>query len=427
MARTPRRKTADTSSSTASTAAAGAPKGGDRKDLAKGKRNRESAEGDDDANKVKKMYDWRKYRKKCSTDGCKNYEVNGGVCKKHGAVVTRKLCSVERCTNIAQKGGVCIKHGAKVKQCSRDGCTKHVQNGGLCIKHGAKVKRCSHDGCTKQVKNGGLCVKHGAEVKRCSSEGCTTYARPGFEVCIKHGAKVKLCSSEGCNNKAIKGGKCWTHGGKPPKCSSSGCQNYSDRKGVCIRHGARVKECKSEGCSYLAWRGGFCYRHREDRLTATEVITEGDAESVPALPPIDLTALPPVETGPNEDAELESSEDCDLCYVRYNVDDLVKCASDSACTKSICHDCLIRNFLRPWKVDGGRLTNYDPTNCPYCLTEGAFSLDETDAAIVEREVATMYSEMHTFEEATEGASYASTNHEQGDEEYFPSGEEDDDE
>jgi hypothetical protein len=126
------------------------------------------------------------------------------------------------------------------------------------------------------------------------------------------------------------------------------------------------------------------------------VITEGAAVSVPALPPIDLPAL---QEGPSEDAELESSEDCGICYETFNVDDLVKCASDSACTKSICHDCLIRNFLRPWKLDGGRLTNYDPTKCPYCLTEGAFSLDETDAAIVDREVATMYSEMHTFEEA----------------------------
>ena len=67
------------------------------------------------------------------------------------------------------------------------------------------------------------------------------------------------------------------------------------------------QESKSEGCSYLAWRGGFCYRHREDRLTATEVMTEGVEVSVPALPPLDLLAIPPAETGPNESAELESS------------------------------------------------------------------------------------------------------------------------
>ncbi len=117
---------------------------------------------------------------------------------------------------------------------------------------------------------------------------------------------------------------------------------------------------------------------------------------------------------------VSSEHHCDICYETHNVDDLVKCASDSACTKSICHDCLVRNFLRPWKLDGGRLTNYDPTKCPYCLTEGAFSLDETDKAIVEREVDTMYSEsdMYAFEQATVGASYASSSHEQGDGEWL---------
>jgi len=34
------------------------------------------------------------------------------VCKRHGAKVKVKLCSSEGCTNIVVKGGVCIRHGA---------------------------------------------------------------------------------------------------------------------------------------------------------------------------------------------------------------------------------------------------------------------------------------------------------------------------
>jgi hypothetical protein len=432
MARRTPRKTADTSSSTASAAVGAVAKGAGRKGPATNKRKRESSGKDGGDNNVKKR-DWRKYQKICSADGCTKQAITGfEVCMKHGATYTKKRCSKKGCSNQVIKGGVCVRHGAKVKQCSEEGCTKQAQNGyGVCVQHGAKVKLCSSEGCPNQARNGGVCMKHGAKVKRCSIEECTNFAQNGG-VCVKHGAKVKqykyLCSNEGCKNKAKRGGKCWTHGGKPPKCSNPECQNYADSKGVCVRHGARIKECKSEGCSYLAWRGGFCYRHREDRLTATEVITEGVEVSVPALPPIDL---PAPQEGPSEDAELESIEDCGICYKAYNIDDLVKCGSDTSCAKSICHDCLIRNFLCPSKLDGGQLTNYDPTKCPYCLTKGAFSLDETDGAIVEREVATMYSEsgMYAFEQATVGASYASTSHEQGDlSDWEPnSGEEYDDE
>jgi hypothetical protein len=45
---------------------------------------------------------------------------------------------------------VCIRHGAKVKLCSSDGCTNIAVKGGVCIRHGAeKKKRCSSEGCTK--------------------------------------------------------------------------------------------------------------------------------------------------------------------------------------------------------------------------------------------------------------------------------------
>ena len=61
---------------------------------------------------------------------------------------------------------MCVRHGAKRKLCSSEGCTNKVIEGGVCRKHGAKVKRCSSEGI-----NNGVCVKHGAKVKRCSPEG----------------------------------------------------------------------------------------------------------------------------------------------------------------------------------------------------------------------------------------------------------------
>jgi hypothetical protein len=85
------------------------------------------------------------------------------VCKKHGARVKVKRCSSEGCTNIAVKGGVCIRHGAKIKLCSSEGCTNVVQREGVCKRHGAKIKRCSSEGCTNQVIKGGVCWRHGAK------------------------------------------------------------------------------------------------------------------------------------------------------------------------------------------------------------------------------------------------------------------------
>ena len=106
---------------------------------------------------------------------------------RHGAKV--KGCSSEGCTNYAMKGGVCIRHGAKVecKRCSSEGCTNRAVKGGVCKRHGAKTKKCSADGCLNKAKNGGVCIRHGAKVKKCSSKGCTNHARRGG-VCIKHAA-----------------------------------------------------------------------------------------------------------------------------------------------------------------------------------------------------------------------------------------------
>jgi hypothetical protein len=82
-------------------------------------------------------------------------------------------------------------------------------------------------------------------------------------------------------------------------------------------------------------------------------------------------------------------------------------------------------FTCPFRFVNGEPIEYDGSKCPACRAEGAFSLNETDEAIVEREVADMY----RFEAASVGASYASTSHEQGDlSDWEPnSGEEDDDE
>jgi len=57
-----------------------------------------------------------------------------------------------------------VKHGAKVRLCSSEGCTNHALKGGVCIKHGAKpsVKHCTSEGCTNRAKRGGVCWKHGA-------------------------------------------------------------------------------------------------------------------------------------------------------------------------------------------------------------------------------------------------------------------------
>jgi hydroxymethylpyrimidine/phosphomethylpyrimidine kinase len=57
---------------------------------------------------------------------------------------------------------VCIKHGAKRKSCSSEGCTNIVIKGGVCWRHGAKKKLCSSEGCTNIVVKGGVCKRHGA-------------------------------------------------------------------------------------------------------------------------------------------------------------------------------------------------------------------------------------------------------------------------
>ena len=73
-----------------------------------------------------------------------------------------KLCSSEGCTNVALKGGVCMRHGAKLKLCSSEGCTNVALKWGVCIRHGAKVKLCSIQGCINRRVRNGVCRRHGA-------------------------------------------------------------------------------------------------------------------------------------------------------------------------------------------------------------------------------------------------------------------------
>ena len=89
MARSSTRRTA---SSTATAAAAGATS---RKVPSK-KRKPSPLSKHEGGAKVKKKYeyDWKKYKKSCSVDGCTKYAQNGaGVCIKHGA--KHKRCNAE--------------------------------------------------------------------------------------------------------------------------------------------------------------------------------------------------------------------------------------------------------------------------------------------------------------------------------------------
>eukprot|EP00984_Skeletonema_dohrnii_P029348 scaffold19864_cov72-Skeletonema_dohrnii-CCMP3373.AAC.2 len=111
---------------------------------------------------------------------------------------------------------------------------------------------------------------------------------------------------------------------------------------------------------------------------------------------------------------------CTICYETDNANEMVTCAAESTCSCAFCHDCLVTCFSRPWRMINGQLIEYDPTKCPLCLGAGAFSLDERDAAAVAREMGRII-----IEDASVGASYASTSHEQSDSEWEMSEEGDD--
>eukprot|EP00522_Entomoneis_paludosa_P005513 CAMPEP_0172450548 /NCGR_PEP_ID=MMETSP1065-20121228/8835_1 /TAXON_ID=265537 /ORGANISM="Amphiprora paludosa, Strain CCMP125" /LENGTH=716 /DNA_ID=CAMNT_0013202341 /DNA_START=367 /DNA_END=2517 /DNA_ORIENTATION=- len=96
------------------------------------------------------------------------------------------------------------------RKCTTPGCTNRVVQGGLCISHGAKRKTCKHPGCNKNVKKAGLCSTHGPARKRCEYGDCQKVAVQGGR-CIAHGAKKKLCSVDECTKQAILSGMCKKH------------------------------------------------------------------------------------------------------------------------------------------------------------------------------------------------------------------------
>ena len=69
---------------------------------------------------------------KCNVEDCNGWAIQGGVCRKHGAVKPPRTCRVEGCMNKYQQGGLCIMHGAapRKKICTKEGCTSQakVQN-----------------------------------------------------------------------------------------------------------------------------------------------------------------------------------------------------------------------------------------------------------------------------------------------------------
>ena len=117
---------------------------------------------------------------------------------KLGMAGRRKLrCSFDECTNQVQQGGLCIRHGAivtryKRRRCSFDGCTDQVQQEGLCIRQGAIIPRCSHE-----LK--GRCRRHGAKLQKIQSDGCTSgrqYGRVLYEAWYEGQALQPNCSQK---------------------------------------------------------------------------------------------------------------------------------------------------------------------------------------------------------------------------------------
>ncbi|KAL7534333.1 hypothetical protein ACHAWF_004799 [Thalassiosira exigua] len=106
------------------------------------------------------------------------------------------------------------------RQCSTPGCLNRVVQGGVCVTHGAKRKLCSHPGCSKAVKLAGFCSAHGPARRKCDAEGCTRVAVQGGR-CLSHGARRRVCcyplstgaGGEGgrCDKNAIVGGMCKKH------------------------------------------------------------------------------------------------------------------------------------------------------------------------------------------------------------------------
>ena len=212
-------------------------------------------------------------RKICSVENCKSQAYNKfDVCIKHGAEV--KQCSVKDCTNNCINNGVCKRHGAKVSRpiCTVQNCNNIVQRQGLCRRHGANdfIKKCMHEGCDKRVVNNGACQRHGGTSTKCSVANCEKQAQHAG-LCISHGGKL-VCSNEGCDTHAVFNGKCRSHvpyDERPFKCNK--CDYRAVFQSGLTKHIGEVHnglvECKVKGCTTRAVLDGLCVTHiPPDRL-----------------------------------------------------------------------------------------------------------------------------------------------------------------
>jgi hypothetical protein len=274
----------------------------------------------DDGNKLKKKEDWRKYRKKCSADGCTTFARTGfEVCMKHGAKVDYKRCGNEDCNNIAVKGGVCVKHGAKVLKQSAvltsggpsDTSSPTGKTSGDEDLERKKADMTNHlaaavkeargkapNGVLPQgmyrelhqkaleefgLQNTNVKVKYDTIRQRISRGNITPATKKrkressgkddGDNNVKKRDWRKyrKICSADGCTTLAICGFEvCIKHGATYTKkrCIIEGCTKQAQKGGICIRHGATwtKKQCSSEGCTKQAQNGcGVCVQHGAKR------------------------------------------------------------------------------------------------------------------------------------------------------------------
>ena len=250
--------------------------------------------------------------KKCSVEGCKNNQKQGGKCKRHGAKCTIKRCSFSKCNKFAQRGGVCIKHGKELANARAsaavaeeavaviappapapqavptlppivaDVAEESQVNPSFCWENSpdqdfSRLAQIIH-GNFVQPPSAAAAAAGGAtnknlqnqitkrERKRCVVDGCNKIARGKVGKCLAHGGTpVKKCSVEGCQNNQKQGGKCKRHGAqcneKARICIFPNCPNLVRRNGVCVRHGAKIKSCSVKDCGNNAVRRGICIKH----------------------------------------------------------------------------------------------------------------------------------------------------------------------